>query len=681
MKPILSVRDLMVNIEVEEGTLHAVRGVDFDLFKNDSLGIVGESGSGKSMTTKAIIKLLPENASMSGRVVFDGVDIATVSQKAMAYIRGNQIAIINQNPSNNLNPIIKIGRLMFDAILARKQYLKSLAKHHLKVISKSIGVNLFKNECPEEYKNNESLMKSLEIYKTKISKHAIKEEILTSLSEVGIDYPERVYDQYPFELSGGMQQRVIIAIALSGNPKVVIFDEPTTALDVSTQAQIIDLIKKLQEKKRFSLIFISHNLAVISKIAKRVLVMYAGKILESGSIEQVYNNPTHPYTKALFKALPSMTGNKKLYAIPGTTPTLIDVKDMDQFAYRNTQPLEIDFKQEPPLFEVEKGHYARTWLLHEYAPKLQDEVLPDKEKEENSFGEKVVLEMKGIERSFYTRHGTTEALKDVNLKLYEKEILCIVGASGSGKTTLARIIVGLTKQDKGEIVLKNKVLSQVNNGKYKYDFSKRKDIQMIFQDSSSALNSRMTIFECIAEGLEIQKKYSKEEIMTKVKELLKEVELDESILDRYPYMLSGGQRQRVQIARALAVSPSILIADEPVSDLDVSIQASVIHLFVRLKKERGISIIFIAHDLSVVKYIADHVGVFCHGRLIEYGTNDAIFTKPTHAYTIELMKAVPQIGVEQDYSNIRKFTPEDVKQGVYVNMGSDHIVFDKEEKQ
>lgn len=643
MKPILEVRNLTINIEVEEGTLHAVRGVDFDLFENDSLGIVGESGSGKSMTMKAIVKLLPENASLNGKISFENIDISTYNDKAMAYIRGNQIAIINQNPSNNLNPIIKIGRLMFDAILARKQYLRSLAKHHLKTISKSIGVNLFKNQCPEQYRSNESLMKSIEIYKTPISKKAIKEEILASLLEVGIEHPEKVYDQYPFELSGGMQQRVIIAIALSGHPKIVICDEPTTALDVSTQAQIINLIKNLQEKKKFSLIFISHNLAVISQIAKRVMVMYAGKILEYGAITQVFNNPVHPYTKALFKALPSITSNKKLYAIPGSTPSLINVKDMDQFAYRNHEPLEIDFKKEPPLFMVEEGHYARTWLLHEYASQIKETEIPEEDKEPSQFGENIVLEMKNITKSFLTKHGTTEALKNIDLKLYGKEILCVVGASGSGKTTLAKIIMGLVKQDYGEVLSNGETLTKVNDRKYHYDLNKRKEIQMIFQDSSSALNPRMTIYESIAEGLELQKKYSKEEIKNKVRNLIKEVELDETVLDRYPYMISGGQRQRVQIARALAVSPSILIADEPVSDLDVSVQANIIHLFERLKNERDISIIFIAHDLSVVKYIADHVAVFSDGRLIEYGTNEEIFANPTHEYTKALLKAVPKI--------------------------------------
>ena len=692
MNNLLSVKNLKANIELKEGVLHAVRGIDIEINDNDSLGIVGESGSGKSMSMRAIMGLLPENASFSGEINFNGIDLTKLKEKGWELIRGNQIAAVNQNPSSNLNPIIKIGKQMYDAILARKKNKKKYAKKELLRLQKEYNIKIFKesfesidsqvNELDIPIDDRHYLQRRihnlLDIFREDISKSAIMSKAINLLKDVGIDHPEARMSQYPFELSGGMKQRIVIAIALSGDPALVIFDEPTTSLDVTIQAQILTLIKKLQEKKKFSLIFISHNLAVVSKICKRVMVMYAGITLETGSTEQVFNHPTHPYTKALLKAIPSLDNDKRLYSIPGYSPNLIDVEDIDQFAYRNEHPLEIDFKKEPPLFEIEQGHYARTWLAHEYAPKIVESEDNIEEGISRVNNPEVVLQIHNISKTFYNKYGESKACREINLTLHKGEILAVVGESGSGKTTLGKILTGLVKQDHGEVLLENSILSKVNvKNKYEYDYSRITDVQMIFQDSSEALNPRMTIGECILEGLELSKKYSKEDAINKVRELIKEVDLDESILSRYPYMISGGQRQRVQIARALAVSPKVLIADEPVSDLDVSIQANVLHLFDKLRRENDISIIFISHDLSVVKYIADHVAVLYCGRLVEYGSNDDIFLKPLHKYTRSLLSSVPSISLQQDLSQIERVPYDETEDGDYVDNGNGHIVFEK----
>ena len=693
MSKLLEVKDLKIEIEVKEGTLHPVRGIDFSLASNETLGIVGESGSGKSLSMKAIMGMLPFNSTCSGSIIYKGQELVNLKEDKWLLIRGHEIAYVNQNPSSNLNPIIKVGKQMQDAILPRLQLRHKYAKKYLNAESKTLGINLLKlsdNEIfnyldnlymdeseLEEFKKK--IINNRNIYFEDISKESIKNRCIALLRDVGVDQPESRLEQYPFELSGGMKQRIVIAIALSGTPSLVIFDEPTTSLDVTIQAQILMLIKKIQQEKHFSLIFISHNLAVISKICKRVIVMYAGKFLESGSIEQVFNKPVHPYTKALLKAIPSLDKQSRLYSIPGTSVNLIDVEDIDQFAYRNESPLEIDFKKEPPLFEVEKGHFARTWLAHEYAPKVKE--VKDKEVDgiERVNNNQVVLEVRNLSKTFYNKYGESKACREINLSLHQGEILAVVGESGSGKTTLAKILTGLLKQDKGEVILEDKVLSGVSkNGKYQYDYSRITDVQMIFQDSSEALNPRMTVGECILEGIELSKKYSKEEAIEKVRELLKEVDLDESILSRYPYMISGGQRQRVQIARALAVSPKVLIADEPVSDLDVSIQANVLHLFDKIRKDKNISIIFISHDLSVVKYIADKVAVFYCGRLLEYGHNIDVFSNPLHSYTKSLLNSVPTINLEQDLSLLEKIPYSVTEDGTYVVKGHEHIVYEKE---
>ena len=692
MKRILQVKDLRVNIKVHEGTLQAVRGLDFEIYEGESLGIVGESGSGKSMAMKAILGLLPENAIAQGEVLYQGRDdLLKMKQRRWDLIRGNEIGIVTQNPSSNLSPIIKVGKQMMDAIYARAKNKKAAAKRFLKQTQKQLGIELFKMELDAILEHIDRLDYSIEykrqlkheitqlrsIYNTDISKKALKSRAISLLRQVGIDDPESRFDQYPFELSGGMNQRIVIAIVLSGNPSLLIFDEPTTSLDVTIQAQIIALIKKLQIELGFALIFISHNLAVISKIAKKVLVMYAGKAVEFGSVEDIYKNAKHPYTKALLKAVPDLKSNRKRYAIKGISPTIFADVDMDLFAYRNEHPMAIDFKKEPPLFKVKEGHYARTWLWHEFAPEAYPEdPYDDLSPIRRSAHDEVLLEMHHLGKTFPGKNEDVIALKDVSLTLHKGEILCIVGESGSGKTTLARALTGLVKLDQGTIILEGKELGSASkNKKYQYDYSRLGSLGMIFQDSMSSLDSRMTIGGSIQEGLVLSSSYQKEEIQQKTLALLSMVDLDTSILNRYPYMVSGGQRQRAQIARALALSPKVLIADEPVSDLDVSIQANIIHLFDKVRNEMGISIIFITHDLSVVRYLADKVAVFYQGRVVEYGDQEDIFLNPLHPYTKRLLNSVPTLDLDQEYDVEEDIAPIQVQEGDYEELGNGHLVF------
>ena len=689
---LLVIKDLKISIPVQDGVVHAVRGVDLTLRSGESLGIVGESGSGKSLTMKAIMGLLPENAKAEGEILFFEKNLLTKTEKEFEMIRGSSIALVNQNPASCLNPIIKVGKQMYDAILARRKVIIKTAKKYLKSINKKYEMNVFKmkdDEIAEKlrpYHPNEtefkrvlfSILNNLKAYHTDISKKTIMEGSLELLKEVGIDNPLQRYNQYPFELSGGMRQRIVIAIALSSNPHIIIFDEPTTSLDVITQAQILNLIKKLQKKRGFAYIFVSHNLSVISNIAKRVMVMYAGKIMEEGTVEQVFNNPLHPYTKALFNSLPILEEDKELTSIPGMAPDLLEVKDMDQFAPRNEYPLEIDYQKEPPLFDAGSGHRARTWMLHPLAPKKTPLTKVKKEKKEVESFENKLLQIKDINKTFTHRFGETNALIDVNLDLYEGEILAIVGESGSGKTTLGKIITGLTHQDKGEIRIGDNVLSDVNEkGKYKYHYKDRTQIQMIFQDSLSALDPRLTIGESIAEGLEIKHQYTKEEIEERVIKVMKEVDLDPKLMDRFPSMISGGQRQRVEIARSLIVNPKVLIADEPVSDLDVSIQANVINLFEKIRKDMQISIIFITHNLALVQHFASRVAVMYHGRIVEVGKTKDIFTNYKHPYTKALFSAVPKIS-EENYENV-DFIYDVNKKGHYETDKKGHMVWVNEE--
>lgn len=676
MMPILEIKNLDISIETQQGRLHAVRGVDIALNPGEIVGILGESGAGKSMTMRAVTGLLPPGARIDeGDILFDGQSLLGRTEEEMMCIRGTQIAYVAQNPSSAINPIITVGKQMTDALIAKKKAAKIAAKLQLRKIEKLHGIKLVGVSLANAKKKIEQLdgadriERLLAVYHRKYTKAELKAECIRMLERVGIEQPQLRYHQYPFELSGGMNQRVVIAMALSGNPKLVICDEPTTSLDVTSQAKILQLISDLQKELGFALIFISHNLAVIGKLCNRVYVMYAGVIVEEGGVRTVYNQAKHPYTKALFDALPVLDKKYKLRAIPGAAPSLVNVKGMDQFADRNPYALEIDYKIEPPLFQIAPNHKVRSWLVHPMAKELKIESPRDLiERQAAHVSDEIILRVNGVSKRFSNRFGATIAANNVSFSVHKGEIFALVGESGSGKTSLGKMISGIHKPDAGEIYYRDILLSSPKKVR------RNTDIQMVFQDANASLNPRMTVGELVAEGLVIRHRHSKQEIDEKVRACLREVALDENIIDRYPFEISGGQRQRVEIARALIVDPQCLIADEPVSNLDASVQADVINQFDQIRRDREISIIFITHDISIVQYLADSVGVLYKGRLVELADKNEIFRNPVHPYTKSLFASAPSLDLRESLRVLPEVSFDEAAQYEFTETTEGHFV-------
>lgn len=612
MTKILEVKDLEVSFRTEYGEIQAVRGVNFHLNKGETLAIVGESGSGKSVTTQTIVKLIstPPGMIKNGQVLYKGKDLLKMSNKELSQIRGKEIAMIFQDPMSSLNPTMKVG----------DQIMEILTLH----------LNMTKEQA--------------------------KQRAIELLDLVGITMPEKRVNQYSFELSGGMSQRVMIAMALAANPEILIADEPSTALDVTIQAQILELLKDLQKQFGTSIIFITHDLGVVANVADRVAVMYAGKIVEIGKVDEIFYNPQHPYTKGLLASMPDMDSSmqEELDAIPGSPPDLLNPPKGDAFALRNPYALDIDFEKQPPLFKVSETHYAATWLLHpDYKDKAK-EIEAKKAKQKTSkttvshqdiplYEREKLVEVKNLKKYFPVNRRKTQfvkAIDDVSFDIYKGEIFGLVGESGSGKSTTGRSIMRLHDITDGEILFKGE---PIHGKKSRRELKKfYRQVQIIFQDPYSSLNPRKTIAQSISEGLIIHGLVKNEhERMMKVYELLETVELSPKFAHRYPHEFSGGQRQRVGIARALALDPELIIADEPISALDVSIQAQIVNLLKRLQREKGLTYLFIAHDLSMVKYISDRIGVMHHGKLVEVAERDELFNHPIHPYTKSLLSAVP----------------------------------------
>lgn len=607
LETLLEVNNLRVSFHTYAGKVQAVRGINLYLKKGETLAIVGESGSGKSVTSKSIMKLLPNNSAKieEGEILFEGKDLAKLSEKEMQSIRGSDISMIFQDPMTALNPTMTVGKQIMESIMIHQRLGKKQAFQRAEELLKLVGIP-----------NADTRMK-----------------------------------QYPHQFSGGMRQRVVIAIALACNPKVLIADEPTTALDVTIQAQILDLMKDIQRKMNTAIILITHDLGVVANIADRVAVMYAGKIVETGTVEEVFYNPQHPYTWGLLGSMPNMETKGKLVAIPGTPPDLIDPPIGDAFAARNEFALKMDYLQEPPMFKLSETHFAATWLLHGKAPKidrsihLTNDVVSDLKTsgtdEKQQIGKTPLIEVKNIKK--YFNIGKNEVLKavdDISFVIYKGETLGLVGESGCGKSTLGRTLMKLYEATAGDVYYgKGSIYGKMNNEETKQ--FKRK-VQMIFQDPYASLDPRKTITDIIAEGIDIHGLVtSKEERRERVFELLETVGLNANHATRYPHEFSGGQRQRIGIARALAVKPEFIIADEPISALDVSIQAQVVNLMKKLQKDRGLTYLFIAHDLSMVKHISDRVGVMYLGNMVELANADDLYAEPLHPYTQALLSAVP----------------------------------------
>ena len=610
-KPLLSAKDLEVTFSLRGNKLVAIRRASLDLYKGETLAIVGESGSGKSVFTKCFVGMLDKNGSIThGSIEYDGKDPTRLTEHDWLKIRGKKIAMVTQDPMTSLNPLKTIGY---------------------------------------------QIQESVQLHQG-LRGHAAKEETIRILEAVGIPDPERRYNQYPHEFSGGMRQRVVIAIAVACKPEILICDEPTTALDVTIQAQILDLIRRLQKEQNMTIIYITHDLGVVANVADRVAVMYAGQVIEVGMANEVFFDPWHPYTWALLSALPQLgVKGEKLPAIDGTPPNLFNKIQGDAFAPRNRHALNIDFLEEPPMYEVTSTHMVKAWIRDPRAPHIeQPQAIRMLETQDNKSrgtdpnayhphldpNRQTLIEVKNMQVTFGSGRKKFVAVDDVNFSIYKGETFALVGESGSGKTTIGRALVRINPITAGEVYLEGQKI----NGKIskEQDLNVIRSCQMIFQDPMASLNERAKVDYIVSEGLINHHLYKDEhDRQDKVQQALQEVGLLPEFSSRFPHEFSGGQRQRIGIARALIMEPKFVVADEPISALDVSIRAQVLNLLNDLKKKRGLTYMFIAHDLSVVRFISDRIAVIHKGRIVELAEAEELFLHPLHPYTQALLSAVP----------------------------------------
>jgi glutathione transport system ATP-binding protein len=592
-RAVLEVADLAVRIPTEDGVVEAVRGVSFSIGAGEVLGIVGESGSGKSMTALSIMGLLPRNATATGSIRYRGEELLGRSRNSLRHLRGNQLAMIFQDPMTALNPMYSVGWQVAEALRLHQKVSRSGA-----------------------------------------SKRA--EELLDL---VGLPNPGAVARQYPHQLSGGMRQRVMVAMAVANQPDVIVADEPTTALDVTVQAQLLELLGTVRTETGAAMILITHDLGVVAGVADQVMVMYAGLVAEHGSTADVFSHPTMPYTRGLLASVPRLDDvGARLQPIRGVPPAMIGLTAGCAFAPR-CDYADAACEVQPPLSEIEFEHLVSCH--HPQAGPLERIPASTSVRVGTGVGADPILVVRGLAKQFRLKsHRSSgaqfvDAVSGIDLELRAGETLGLVGESGCGKSTTARLLLRLEEPSAGTVALGELELTGLDITSMR---SARQRMQMVFQDPYASLNPGLSIHDIIAEPLIV---HGRPDRPGRVRQLLEMVGLDPSYARRYPHEFSGGQRQRIGIARALALDPEVLVLDEPVSALDVSVQASILNLLMDLRDELGVAYLFIAHDLSVVRHIADRLAVMYMGRIVETGTAGEIYDAPAHPYTKALLSAVP----------------------------------------
>jgi peptide/nickel transport system ATP-binding protein len=619
MPSVLELNDLRTEFHMRSGNVVAVDGVSLSVAQGESVGIVGESGCGKTTVGLSIMRLLPGNGHISGgSVVLNGRDLATLSEKEMRRVRGNEVAMIPQDPMTSLNPTMTIGKQISEAVRLHRDASKEQAR-----------------------------ARALEV-----------------LQLVDMPRPAERLDQYPHELSGGLRQRVMIAMALACDPTLLIADEPTTALDVTIQAQILDLIDELRERLRMSVILVTHDMGVIAGRTDRVVVMYAGKVAEEATTETLFANMRHPYTDALLASVPKLAAHAgdRLVSIPGLPPDLSKSHTNCRFHPRCQYATDQCREEEPQLadtFDPElNGHVPHRFACFhpvnvEHRPvaveiRSAEEIENYSAQRASQLGERpelltvddLVKEFPVMKGGVFRRAvGTVKAVSDVSFSIREGEVFGLVGESGCGKTTVGRLVVALERANAGKISFEKNEIQSLRGKRLR---RARRHVQLMFQDPYASLDPRMRVGGIVREPLKVQRIGSKQDQMRRVAQLLEEVGLSRTSVDRYPHEFSGGQRQRIGLARALALDPKLIVADEPVSALDVSIQAQILNLMKDLQTRRNLTLVLISHDLAVVRYMADTIGVMYLGKLVEIGPANSVYDHPAHHYTRGLLDAVPE---------------------------------------
>jgi peptide/nickel transport system ATP-binding protein len=606
--PLLKVSDLVTQFKTGEGLVHAVNGVSLEVNHGEILAIVGESGCGKSVSMLSVMGLIPQPPGkiVSGQILLEGRDLLDLSSRQMQAIRGKEIAMVFQDPMTSLNPVLTVTNQIVEAI-----------KLHNDVTTKEA-----------------------------------RSQAIALLDRVGIPEAGERADDYPHQFSGGMRQRVMIAMALSCSPKILIADEPTTALDVTIQAQIVELVNELQAEFGMAVIWITHDLGLVANLAHRVAVMYAGRIVEEGNVNDIYKQTRHPYTHGLLESVPrlSQAVPEKLVEITGAPPDLLEQPQGCTFAPRCFHVNEQCLSERPELTDTDIPH-LRSACFHwnELVDPDGIDVLASGAQVNGSgeaeSGRDTILEFSGLSTHFVIRRGllrrkvgVVRAVDGVDLSIRKGETLGLVGESGCGKTTLGRTLLRLYEPTAGTITFDGQNLSAL---KPKDMRSMRRRMQMIFQDPYSSMNPGMRVWQIIGEPMKVHGAANNEDIKARAAELLDQVGLNASHIDRFPHEFSGGQRQRIVVARALALNPEFIICDEPVSSLDVSVQAQIINLLEDLQEELGLTYLFIAHDLAVVRHISDRVAVMYLGKIVELTDRDSLYASALHPYTKALLSAVP----------------------------------------